>query len=361
MKQRIHPVFWLLPALFFLGGCVDDDYDLGRLDPEITVMKTGLAYPLGVTYTRRLEDAFQLDQYTIVKTDDNGNYLLKYRPSPFDLSVTLQDDGKFACSFKSSTYTCYSFPDVLKNDVPDLRLLHHEAECNLALNSGMPATLSLGLDFELYRQGGTRHTFGYDDLLLAPGESTVTARNSDFFQPIPNGVVFREFRVDGDADQKALLTPGQTYTVNVTPVIQVPLALEADMEIQVKCPISLMYSMVKEIRVQHVILQMQAENTIPVDFSVSGFIRDGEGNKIEGIKVTSDNQLPAGNLSKPTTTPLKVTILAPEGQPLSGNFVLELHGRTNASVAGTRINKDHRLFFKDLKVHLPEGVQIDVF
>jgi hypothetical protein len=361
MKQRIHPVIWLFPALFFLGGCVDDNYNLGRLDPEITVLKTGLTYPLGVTYTRRLEEVFELDLYSIVKTDDQGDYYLKYRPSPFDLSVTLQDDGQFACSFNSSTYTCYSFPDALKNDVPDIGLEHSAAEVNLSLESGIPASLTFGLDFELYRQGGARHSFGYDGLPVVPGESNVTVRNADFFQPVPNGVIFREFRVDGDPDQKALVTPGEPYTVKVTPVIQVPLTLTADMEIVATCPISLLYGMVKEIRVQNVIVQMQALNTIPVDFFVSGFLRDGEGHKIEGIQVSADRQIPAGNLSSPAESPLEITILAPEGHPLSGNFVLEMHGRTDASVAGTRINHDHRVFFKDLKVRLPEGVQIDIF
>ena len=60
MKRLFHSLcisIFLLP----LAACqVDPAYDLDNLDPEITVLKTGLRYPLGWTKKMRLDALFNL-------------------------------------------------------------------------------------------------------------------------------------------------------------------------------------------------------------------------------------------------------------------------------------------------------------
>ena len=81
------------------AGCVDKQHDLGRLDPEITVMKTGLGYPLGYTMKQSLGELLELDLYTSIKTEENGDYYLSARPDPFQVSVQNPEDGDLKYRF----------------------------------------------------------------------------------------------------------------------------------------------------------------------------------------------------------------------------------------------------------------------
>ena len=59
---------FILTGLSALGicSCVDKQYDLEVLDPEITILKTGMGYPLGYTMKRSLGELLELDLYTSI-------------------------------------------------------------------------------------------------------------------------------------------------------------------------------------------------------------------------------------------------------------------------------------------------------
>ena len=114
---------------FFVGAallvssasCVDKQYDLGRLDPEITVLKTGLGYPLGYTMKRSLGELLELDLYTSIKTEENGDYYLSARPDPFQVSVRIPEGGDLTSQFEPFTFSVGPFPQSVLRDHPDAR------------------------------------------------------------------------------------------------------------------------------------------------------------------------------------------------------------------------------------------------
>ena len=74
-----------------------------------------------------------------------------------------------------------------------------------------------------------------------------------------------------------------------------------------------------------------------------------------------DGKVPAGTLESPSETRLEVAMYAPSPGITSDKFVLELTGRSTEQSAGQHFNKDQAVVIKDVRVQLPEGVQVDVF
>ena len=91
-------------ALSGTGCIVDREYDWDKLDPEITVLKTGFTYPLGVNEKKTLGSLFNLENSSMIVVDEKGDYYLKVQPDPADVSVKISEDGDLTCSFKPVTY-----------------------------------------------------------------------------------------------------------------------------------------------------------------------------------------------------------------------------------------------------------------
>ena len=120
--KKLYPKTLYLPCLVLalcFSSCVDKEYDWGKLDPEITVLKTGISYPLGVHEKRTLGDLLKLDDSSIVKVDENGDYYLKYEPEPVDVSVKVSENGELSRTFKPLTYQVNSIPACMKGEKPD--------------------------------------------------------------------------------------------------------------------------------------------------------------------------------------------------------------------------------------------------
>ena len=350
-----------LVLAFSFTGCVDRNYDFDKLDPEITVLKTGLTYPLGVSEKKTLGSLLELDGSSMIKVDEKGDYYLKFQPDPVDVPVKISESGDLSYVFKPFTYTITSIPPSLKGENPKVALDWSQSEVILGLDSRIPASFQLGVDFNTFWEGDGSHSFSYTGLPVVPGKSTVTIRDENLFRPIPDGITVKDVRIDGDPAQKELLTRGEIYIVTVAPVFQVPVAFTAGAEVHYELPISLLYKLVGKIRIREVLINMLVINTVPLELTVSGHFVDSEGQRMDGISVAVDGKVPAGTLESPSETRLEVAMYAPSPGITSDKFVLELTGRSTEQSAGQHFNKDQAVVIKDVRVQLPEGVQVDVF
>lgn len=351
-----------LLALSGTGCIVDREYDWDKLDPEITVLKTGITYPLGVNEKKTLGSLFGLENSSMIVVDEKGDYYLKVQPDPSDVSVKMAEDGDLTCVFKPVTYMLSSIPASLKGEKPDLALDWSQSELILGLDSRIPASFRFGVDFDTFWGTDGRRPFSFTGLPVVPGKSTVTIRNESLFNPIPDGVFVKDIRLDADPDQKELLTRGETYVVTVSPIFQVPVAFTAGTQFHDELPFSLLYKLVgKNIRVREILINMLVINTIPLEMTLSGHFVDSEGRRLENISVAVDGKVPAGTLESPSETRLEVVLYAPTPGITSDRFVLELTGLTTEQTAGLHFNRDQGVVVKDVRVQFPEGVQIDVF
>ena len=358
---------------FFVGaallvtsaGCVDKQYDLGRLDPEITVMKTGLGYPLGYTMKRSLGELFELDLYTSIKTEENGDYYLSAHPDPFQVSVRIPEGGDLTSQFEPFTFSVGPFPQSVLRDHPDARPDYSGSQLILGLDSGIPASFLAGISFQTRVEGGQEQAFSYDNLPVVPGKSEVTIRDEKLFNPIPNNVRVSELRVSAEPSQLALLEHGKTYSVTVDPLLKTPLAFAAGSEFHFRISLGLLFGLIeqisKDIHVREVILRMTVTNSIPLELSAEGHFEDYDGKRLEDIAVNVSGPVAGGTPDSPSVTRLAISLASETGKLTKDNFILDLTGRTTDKDAGIRFNRNQAVQIKDLRVFLPYGIQIDLF
>jgi len=358
--------FFVGAALLVISaGCVDKQYDLGHLDPEITVMKTGLGYPLGYTMKRSLGELLELDLYTSIKTEENGDYYLSARPDPFQVSVRIPEGGDLTSQFEPFTFEVGPFPQSVLRDHPDARPDYSGSALILGLDSGIPASFLAGISFATRMEGGREHAFSYDNLPVVPGKSEVVLQDEKFFNPIPNNLRFSELRLSTEPSQLALLEPGKTYSVTVDPLLKTPLAFAAGSEFHFRVPLGLLFGLVeqvsKDIHIREILLRMTVTNSIPLELSAEGHFEDHEGKRLEDIAVNVSGPVAGGTPDSPSVTQLTINLASESRKLPTDNFILDLTGRTTEKDAGIRFNRNQSIHVKDIRVFLPDGVQIDLF
>ena len=358
---------------FFVGaallvssaGCVDNQYDLGRLDPEITVLKTGLGYPLGYTMKRSLGELLELDLYTSIKTEENGDYYLSARPDPFQVSVRIPEDGDLTSQFEPFTFSVGPFPQSVLRDHPDARPDYSGSRLILGLDSGIPASLLAGISFETRVVGGQEQAFSYDNLPVVPGKSEVTIQDEKLFNPIPNYVIVSALRISAEPSQQALLERGKTYSVTIDPLLKTPLAFAAGSEFHFRISLGLLFGLIeqisKDIHVREVILRMTVSNSIPLELSAEGHFEDYDGNRLDDIEVNVSGPVAGGTPDSPSVTSLAISLASKSRKLATDKFILDLTGRTTEKEAGIRFNRNQSVQIKDIRAFLPYGVQIDLF
>ena len=346
-------------------GCVDKQYDLDHLDPEITVMKTGLSYPLGYTMQRSLGELLELDLYTSIKTEENGDYYLSARPDPFQLSVRIPESGDLTCQFEPFTFGVGPFPQSVLRDHPDAKPDYSGSKLILGLDSGIPASFLAGISFETRTEDGKEQAFSDDNLPLVPGKSEVILQDEKFFNPIPYDVRFSDLRVSAEPSQLALLERGQTYSVTVDPLLKTPLAFAAGSEFHFRISLGLLFGLIeqvsKDIHIREIILRMTVTNSIPLELSAEGHFEDYDGKRLEDIAVNVSGPVAGGTPDAPSVTRLAISMASETGKLSTDNFILDLTGRTTEKDAGVRFNRNQAIQIKDLRAYLPYGVQIDLF
>ena len=346
-------------------GCVDKQYDLGRLDPEITVLKTGLGYPLGYTMKRSLGELLELDLYTSIKTEENGDYFLSARPDPFQVSVQIPEGGDLTYKFDPFTFSVGPFPQSVLREHPDARPDFSGSELILGLDSGIPASIRAGISFQTRIEGGQERDFSFDNLPVVPGKSELILRDEHLFNPIPYNVRINELRLSADPSQQALLERGKTYSVTVAPLLKAPLAFAAGSEFHYRIPLGLLFGLIdqisKDIHFREIILRMTVTNSIPLELSAEGHFEDYNGKRVEDIAVNVSGPVASGTPDSPSVTRLAISLTSETRKLTTDNFILDLTGRTTDKEAGIRFNRNQTVEIKDLRVFLPYGIQIDLF
>ena len=351
----------LIPTMILLTGCiVDKTYDLNKLDPEITVLKTGISYPLGSIPKKGLDDLFDIRSYPIVQCDEDGDYYVSYRPDDFKACLDVAADGSISTRFDPFTYTCYTFPDALTGNVPAFGLDYAQSEVHLQLDSGIPVPARADLSIETYVQGTAEHSqYFFEDIPVVPGSSTVVLQDERLFNPLPNGFIFKDVELSMDPDQQALLQRDTLYVVKGTPVMQVPVAFVAGTEFHYELTQSIQYQLAG-IRVRQAVVEMDVVNTIPLEFQGTIRAEDASGDPAQGVTVSVDKPIAGGTVDSPAVTHLTATLLSGDGS-IPGTFVLDLKARVTPEMAGVVLNREQGIAVRNIRLSLPEGVQIDLF
>jgi len=94
------------------------------------------------------------------------------------------------------------------------------------------------------------------------------------------------------------------------------------------------------------------DNSIPMDFTASLYALDAAGNRLDNIQVDVWDTLRGQSNGDNGIT------LTTQGDLRFASLVLELTAASNESVSETAFNKNQGIRFYDMKLYLPDGIQV---
>ena len=361
-----------------LCGCkVDDRFDLGKLNSEVTVKVPPV--PVGNLERFSLKQIISLDEKSeYVTIDPNGDYLVSFAVDPFHFSVTVPDtgeDGPVSYNFDSISYQIDGLPDILTGEGQEIGAELSEIEVSVQLDSEIPADFTVGTAMETHLKGAVLHRYDFTQLAVPSGKSEyvlnekgsgsrtgVTYKSvpelGKLLSPIPDELIIKDLTVSADADQRKKVVAGREYGITCAVSVTTPLAFSAESNVHLTIPVNAEVNL-DQVGLKKAVLKMDVVNSIPLDFSISAYALDQQGNRLESVKATTDVPIKGGSVDSPAVTPATVT-LTTDGDLRFSGIVLELSASSNASVAGIHFNEKQGIELRNVVVSFPEGIQVQI-
>lgn len=353
-------------------GCkVDMSYDLSNLDTEITVMK-GVTFPVPSPKPITLADIVGLDEYPYITVDGNGDYIISFAMDPAEITVMIPEyvpgvGGQIPTGYVPETFSLGGIPDFLSSESMHVEPDLSDLLLNLSINSGIPAVFTVNSTLETFRKGYPQRSYLVENLRVPYGKTDyLLSENPDgtpnsigipelgkLLSPVPDEFRISALDVYADADQLALVTPGDVYDLTCNVSVRTPISFSADTRFKVKTNLDAELNL-KEIGLKKAALHMDLENTIPLDFSVNLYALDSEGNRIETIQFSN----PDSAVIPGRATSSQCLYLTTQGDLRFAGLVLELEASSSPAFAGIHFNRSQEIRFSKLYLELPDGIQV---
>ena len=371
MKTRTLMLTGALLVVCGTGCKVDSDYDLSKLETEITVLK-GATFPVPSPKPIYLADILNLEGYKYIVVDDNGDYCISFDLDPVELSLEIPADAtpsnnRIPTNFIPKPYTFDGVPDFLSADGQQVEPDLSEMELRLSIDSGVPALFTVSTQLETFQKGALKRSYSVDNLAIPYGKTEYCLRErSDgsagsiqvpelgkLLSPVPDEFKISALDVFATDDQLALLTPGSAYDILCLTSVWSPISFSENTRFQVSTPLDAQLSL-EPVGLKKVALHMDVENTIPLDFTVDLYALDSDGQRIETIKFSD-----SGSVSIPgrKTSSASLT-LTTQGDLRFSSLVLDLTASSNPEIAGIHFNRTQLIRFSNLYLELPDGIQV---
>lgn len=277
-------------------------------------------------------------------------------------------------------------PDFLSGDDVVLDLCNPVLKLNI--DNRTPLKLNLNADIMSYKGAYHRTTHvgnanGGEAIMLTPsgmnrlyvsrtGEgvpagfaSVVVPDFSSLISIVPDCIGVENIDVEA-ADEFVTLTSGGRYNVVYDFELAAALAFGKDVRIVYSTDFTGWNetfnpndeSFALEIRDADV--KFDFVNMIPMTISLDAAAIDVDGNVIPGIKVTSNGDIPAGSVEKPSTSALTLNLegSAEQMRKLDG-LRLNLTGSDPGTMSGVCLNKNQGVQFKNMKIRLKAKMDIE--
>lgn len=185
---------------------------------------------------------------------------------------------------------------------------------------------------------------------------------TDIISNIPEVIEFKEINLELD-DEYVIVRPGETYKLEQSYSIYAPLAFGPDFQIPYTYEIKDLSLEFPAAELTCAELDMDVESTIPMDFTASAYATDDNGERIEGLELTVEDNavLKAGSLDSPTVSHLKFVLTNRSGEIKVDNVMINFSATAPGSyLVGTLLNQNQGLHFKNIVLTLPEGITADL-
>ena len=354
-------------AALCLCSCIaDPSYDLSQLDTEMTVLK-GAEFRVPDTPVTTLNDIFDLEGIEYIACNENGDYEIRFGLDPVDMTlyVPVSDvTGEIPVDMDPVEYAFGSLPDFLSGKgqqvSPDLSRM----QVNLLVDSEIPADLAIGATIETLKENAVQHRYEVHDLPIRYGANEICLEESSvnpawavpdlgkILSPVPDKVRISDVNARWiDGTQQAELDPTHGYGLSLRASFHTPILFSSDSRFTVSIPLDAKLDL-EQVGLKKAELIFNYENSIPMDFTVSLYALDADGNRLDNIQVEVWDSLRGRSSGGNGVT------LTTQGDLRFDSLVLELTAASNESVAETAFNKNQGIRFYDMKLYLPDGIQV---
>lgn len=366
----------LVGALLLLAatGCkVDEDYNLSKLDKEITVMK-GARFPIPSPKPITLADILKLEDYPYIVVEDNGDYCLSFSMDSIQMSLVIPDDAtpshnRIPTSFIPKPYSFGEVPVFLSEQGQQVEPDLSEMELRLSIDSDVPALFTVNSKLETYVKGIPKRSYLVENLEIPYGRTDYCLSESDdgskghirvpelgkLLSPVPDEFKISAMDIYAAGDQLALLSPGETYGITCLTSVWSPISFSENTRFQVSAPLDAALDL-DQIGLKKAVLHLDVENTIPLDLTGNLAALDSQGQQIATIEFSE-----SGAVSIPgcqtSSTSLRLTT---QGDLRFASLVLTLRASSNPGIAGIHFNRSQLIRFSNLYLELPDGIQVKV-
>ncbi len=185
---------------------------------------------------------------------------------------------------------------------------------------------------------------------------------TDIIKQMPDLIEFKDFNLDLDKDY-VTIRPGETYEVVQSYSIYAPLAFGPDFHIPYTYRIDDLDFEFDGVGLSSAILDVDVENSIPMNFTASAYFTGKKGELIEDVTFTIKDGavLKAGSHDSPTSNKMTFILENPNRKLEIHGLVLKLEATApDSRYVGVPLNVNQGLHFKNIVLNLPEGITADL-
>lgn len=204
-----------------------------------------------------------------------------------------------------------------------------------------------------FSEGKLKAPLGYDQYIIEG--------LTDIISKFPDQIEFSDFALQLE-DRYVKVKPGETYNLSQSYSIYAPLAFGPEFSVPYTFEIKDLDLEFSGIGLSSALLDVDVENTIPLDFSAEVFAVDENGNEVDGISLTirDDAVLRAGSLDFPSDTHLTFELINEMEDICIYGLNIRFKATSGASQAGTALNENHGIHFSNIVLTLPDGITTDL-
>ena len=183
----------------------------------------------------------------------------------------------------------------------------------------------------------------------------------DLISLMPKTISLDEIRVQSTADEFISIVAGNDYMASISYEVYAPLAFDKNLNIHYSQDVENLDFNFGEVGAENIKIKLSIVNTIPLDFSIAAKAIDADGNVIEGIGMSLDDNINAGTLDTPVQSDITISMTSRRETIDFNGLRLDIKAVCpSEDMYGVALNKNSSLEIKDMILTCPEGVTVNM-
>jgi len=359
-KQLIEQALLALLCATLSASCVDQSYDLDKINDDVSITWESLSVPIGSMKPILFSDMIDLDDYGLVTVSPSGDYSVAF-------STTLSRTVKGAALVDGSHSAAMDMPiDMI--DTKGLSEIFQEGSVldlddiiiSLDFKNELPVDGIANTDLCAFKDGKVSYSthLGPLDIKASGTSSFVISRKkgiivndlTDMLKCMPDSICFKDSKVVWSQDVSKV-NPQKNYRLDLDIKVEAPLSAGKDLSVTLEHRIRVDATMDSEL-IGSAIASFTVTNSIPLNMSVEAQILDEYGAVSTSSQVTVKGGVEAGTPRNTTTNDLVVEATPGKGLTTIGWINLIFHATGSEAHEGICLSNEQGITLSNISLTL---------